>query len=235
MGVAGVSRQRDPVLGSQGPGLRVLGLRHGFDGGMAIELGELSLSPGALVVLTGASGSGKSTLLYLLSGLIAPQAGQVLWGGTDLARLSERARDRWRRQNAGFVFQDFHLLTELSPLQNVLIPAGFGRFSARALRGRAETLLARFGVPARPRAAVLSRGEQQRTALARALLGDPAILFADEPTASLDAGAGREVADCLHQLADEGRLIIAASHDPALIARADLRLHLAHGRIGGAP
>lgn len=212
-------------------GLHVSGLRHGLAAGMVIDLPGLSLGPGTLTVLTGPSGSGKSTLLYLLSGLLVPQAGQVVWDGTDLARLPERARDRWRRRQAGFIFQDFHLLPELSPLQNVLLPAGFASFSVRAQRERAAALLARLGVPDRRRAALLSRGEQQRAALARALLPRPSVLFADEPTASLDATSGDAVTAELCALADAGCCVIAASHDPGLIARASRRLHLEHGRI----
>lgn len=210
--------------------LSVRGLRHAFHAQPVVALPMLELEPG-LTVLTGPSGSGKTTLLYLLSGLIRPQAGAVVWDGVDLARLPERGRDRWRRAHAGFVFQDFHLLPELSPLQNVLMPARFAAFSARRHAGRAAGLLRRFGVPDRRCAALLSRGEQQRAALARALLMDPAALFADEPTASLDAAAGRVVAEALQALAAEGRCVIAASHDPDLIALAGRRLHLEHGRI----
>lgn len=212
-------------------GLHVAGLRHHLAADMGIALPRLSLAPRGLNVLTGPSGSGKSTLLYLLSGLLVPQAGQVVWDGTDLARLPEGARDRWRRRQAGFIFQDFHLLPELSPLRNVLLPAGFARFSARAQRRRAAALLARLGVPDRPRAALLSRGEQQRTALARAMLPAPSVLFADEPTASLDAVSGDAVTAELRALAASGCCVIAASHDPGLIAQADRRLHLEHGQL----
>ncbi|MDF3607609.1 ATP-binding cassette domain-containing protein [Paracoccus sp. DMF-8] len=184
-----------------------------------------------MVVLTGPSGSGKTTLLYLLSGLLVPTAGRIDWQGCDIARLSGSARDRWRRENASFVFQDFQLVPELSPVDNVLVPAWFTSFSAARLRDRAGSLLRRFGVPDRRRASLLSRGEQQRVALARALLLSPAVIFADEPTASLDAASGAEVIATLSALArDEGHSIIIASHDPALIARADLRLELERGQ-----
>ena len=129
------------------------------------------------------------------------------------------------------MFQDFHLIEELSPLENVLVPAWFGAGAGRDCRDRAGALLTRLGVPDRRRAALLSRGEQQRTALARALLMDPAVVFADEPTASLDVASGAEVIALLSALArEEGRTVIAASHDPALIAAADRRLALERGR-----
>lgn len=212
--------------------LAVSGLRHDLRGGeMLLELPALALSPGRLTVLSGPSGSGKSTLLYLMSGLLRPGQGHIRWDGIDLAGLSETARDRWRRDHAGFVFQDFHLIAELSPLANVLVPASFGAFSTRLHQSRAEALLRRFDVPARARAGLLSRGEQQRVALARALLLSPSVIFADEPTASLDAASGAEVRAALQSIAhQEGRTVIAASHDPALIALADLRLGLNRGR-----
>lgn len=212
--------------------LRLQNLRHDLRPNEALlTLDALDIAPGQMVVLTGPSGSGKTTLLYLLSGLLVPTSGRIDWQGRDIARLSETARDRWRRENASFVFQDFQLVPELSPLDNVLVPAWFSSFSAALLRDRAGSLLSRFGVPDRRRAALLSRGEQQRVALARALLLSPAVIFADEPTASLDAASGSEVITTLSALArDEGHSIIIASHDPALIARADLRLELERGQ-----
>lgn len=215
----------------QGARLHLRGLHHGFSSTEPlISLTSLEVGPGQVLVLTGPSGSGKTTLLYLLSGLLLPMGGQIDWDGTDLAGLREHARDRWRRQNAGFVFQDFHLIPQLSPLDNVLIPAGFTAFSTRLRRARAEGLLARFGVPARRKTALLSRGEQQRVALARALLGNPGVIFADEPTASLDAASGQQVAQALRDLAhQDGRTVIIASHDPATIGIADQCLRLSRG------
>ncbi len=221
-----------PALRSaSGAALSVQDLRHDLKpGDPLLTLPALDLEPGEMLALSGPSGSGKSTLLHLLAGLLRPTQGRVLWDGTDLAPLSESARDRWRRERAGFVFQDFHLIPELSPLENVLSTVWFSRFSARSERPRARALLERLGVPERSRAALLSRGEQQRVALARALLPQPAALFADEPTASLDAASGAEVARRLRALADEeGRTVIVASHDPALIALADRRLTLMRG------
>lgn len=201
-----------------------------------VDVARLSLRPGTLVALSGPSGSGKSTLLYLLAGLLAPQAGEVRWGGDCLTAMTEPRRDRWRRENAGFVFQDFQLIDELSPLANVMAPAWFTRVSAQPLKARAEGLLDRFGVPFGTRdTSTLSRGEQQRVALARALLFEPSVIFADEPTASLDAAAGAAVAHALAALArQEGRTVIVASHDEAVLGLADRRIRIERGRLAAA-
>ena len=207
------------------------GLRLELGGETIIDLPELHIAPGALTVLSGPSGSGKSSLLYLLSGLLLPSAGTLDWAGTDLASLRESRRDAWRRNNAGFIFQNFHLIEELDPLANVLVAAWFGHASAAPWRDRALRLLEEFGVPRdRARTALLSRGEQQRVAIARALLFDPAVIFADEPTASLDAASGAVVIATLQRLAHaEGRTVIVASHDHALLAAADRTIALEHG------
>jgi putative ABC transport system ATP-binding protein len=211
--------------------LSVTGLRLAFGAEVIIDLPEFAVPPGTLTVLAGPSGSGKSTLLYLLSGLLAPAAGNIRWGETDLAELRESRRDRWRRDHAGFVFQDFHLIEELSPTENVVAPAWFSRFSAASLKSEAASRLTALGVPqARRHTSLLSRGEQQRVAIARALIGDPLVIFADEPTASLDAASGQTVIAILSDLARrEGRTVIAATHDPALLSAADRVVRLDHG------
>ncbi len=198
-----------------------------------VDIAGLRLPPGTLVALAGPSGSGKSTLLYLLCGLLKPSAGRVTWDGADLGAMSESRRDRWRRDHAGLVFQNFHLIDELSPLDNVLAPGWFSRLSVKPLVSRAESLLDRFGVPRqRSRASLLSRGEQQRVALARALLFDPQVVFADEPTASLDSVAGERVVAALRDLAlAENRTVIVATHDPALLAASTLVVRLDHGSV----
>ncbi len=198
-----------------------------------LAVDRLALAPGGSVCITGPSGAGKSSLLHLLAGLMAPSAGTVDWGGTVLSGLGEGARAGWRRRMLGYLFQDVHLVPELSPLANVLLPAGFTAFrvpAAVVARGRA--LLDRFEVPAdRARAGDLSRGEAQRVALARALILDPPVILADEPTASLDAANTQRVAEALAGLSDEGRSLIAVSHDPALIERLGGALTLTRGRL----
>jgi len=220
------------------PALRIEDLQVGYSNGSdavtALEIERLSVPAGALLAVTGPSGSGKSTLLYTIGALLKPRRGRVLWDERDVLDQSETARDRWRRHTVGFAFQDFHLLPELSPLQNVLLPASFERFStARAIRERAHALLDRLKVPqARKSTASLSRGEQQRVAIARALLFDPPVILADEPTASLDAKAGGVVIDILMQLsAQDGRTVIAVSHDQALLQRFTSTIALDHGRM----
>ena len=220
------------------PALRIEDLQVGYSNGSdavtALEIERLSVPAGALLAVTGPSGSGKSTLLYTIGALLKPRRGRVLWDERDVLGESETARDRWRRHTVGFAFQDFHLLPELSPLQNVLLPASFERFStARAIRERAHALLDRLKVPqARKSTASLSRGEQQRVAIARALLFDPPVILADEPTASLDAKAGGVVIDILMQLsAQDGRTVIAVSHDQALLQRFTSTIALDHGRM----
>jgi putative ABC transport system ATP-binding protein len=219
------------------PDLKVKALQVRYSNGAgavtALDIAQLSVPSGAQLAVTGPSGSGKSTFLYAIGGLLRPQRGCVLWDGRDILSEVESARDRWRRHTVGFAFQDFHLLPELTPLQNVLLPASFERFAAdRSLRERAVALLEHFAVPqARKSTASLSRGEQQRVAIARALLFDPPVILADEPTASLDAKAGAVVIDILLQLsARDRRTVIAISHDQELLQRFANKLALDHGR-----
>ena len=222
----------------QPPALRIEDLQVGYSNGpgavMALEIERLSVPGGALLAVTGPSGSGKSTFLYAIGALLKPQRGRVLWDERDILNQSETARDRWRRHTVGFAFQDFHLLPELSPLQNVLLPASFEHFVApHAIRERARALLDRLKVPqARASTASLSRGEQQRVAIARALLFDPPVILADEPPARLDAKSGGVVIDILVQLsAQDGRTVIAVSHDQALLQRFARTIALDHGRM----
>lgn len=193
---------------------------------------DFAPAPGRLTVITGASGSGKSTLFNLLSGLLPPTEGEVRFDGRSITALGESARDRWRRETLGLVFQGFHLVDELGPRQNVTIPALFDAFTDRRYRGRAEALLDRLGVPARRRTLHgMSRGERQRVAVARALLFDPPVILADEPTASLDAGSGAGVLAILRDLAGEGRTVVIVSHDAMALSMADAAFRLAAGRL----
>ncbi len=188
----------------------------------AAVVAELAVAQGAMLAVAGPSGSGKTSLLHALAGLLVPSSGRVCWGHDDLAAMRETARDRFRRQHIGIVFQDFHLIPELSARDNVLLPVWFAaRRATKEQISRADALLARMGISTPERkAAVMSRGEQQRVAIARAVLGRPAAILADEPTASLDAASAQVVADLLIDTArEEGTTLIAVSHDPALLAR----------------
>lgn len=215
-------------------GVAVVHRRAGETPFRALSIDRLEIPPGAHVGLSGPSGAGKSTLLHLVAGLLAPTEGAVRWGETRLDRLGEGARDRWRRETVGFVFQDFHLIDELSVRDNVLLPARFADFRlAAGLAERARRLVERVGLadPAR-RAGRLSRGERQRVAVARALLLSPRLLLADEPTASLDAITAAEVAALLAEVAREaGATLLVAAHDPALLARLDAVHRLVGGRL----
>ncbi len=200
----------------------------------------LAVAPGTLSVLRGPSGSGKTTLLGLLGGMIAPTSGEVSVCGEPLSRLRDHHRARARRRLVGFVFQDLALLPGMSLTENVLLPLVPDGGATPAQRAYAEALLARFelGALADARVERLSGGERQRGALARALVCAPAVLLLDEPTAHLDGARVRDVIALLAALRDEGRTIVATTHDPRLAddPRIDRVLDLADGRlVGDAP
>lgn len=198
-----------------------------------LRIDRLVLTAGSQLAVTGPSGSGKSTFVNVVTGLERVGQGRIRWGDTDIARLPEGARDRWRGHNIGLVMQDFHLFPGLSALENVLLPLRLSRRAGKTSIDRGRALLERVGLT-RPDQAIdgMSRGEMQRVALARALLRRPAVLVADEPTASLDAEAGAVVGDLLIELASaEGSTLIVVSHDTTLTGRLARRLTLAAGRI----
>ena len=192
------------------------------------------VAAGEMVAVTGPSGSGKTSLLFLLGGMERPSAGRIAWDDTDITTLNEASRDRWRRENVGIVFQDFRLVEDLSVLQNVLLPASFSRWRpGRDLESRAHALMERMNL-SKPRqiTATLSRGEMQRTALARALLFRPRLILADEPTASLDAANEQAVCDLLFDAAkEEGATLLVATHLKSLRERADRVIAMDHGRM----
>ena len=196
---------------------------------------SFALPAGASLAVVGASGSGKSTLLALLAGLDRASRGEVRLDGQALGALDENGRAALRARLTGFVFQSFQLLPDLTALENVMLPLelvprdGLG---AREIKARAVDWLTRVGLAERlqhtPRQ--LSGGEQQRVALARAFASRPQILFADEPTGSLDSATGEHVADLLFELnRAEGTTLVLVTHDEKLAARCDWRLRLAAG------
>ena len=193
----------------------------------------LDVSAGEAVAIVGASGSGKSTLLAILAGLDLPSAGSVRLDGADIVAMDEDARARVRGASVGFVFQSFQLLASLTALENVMLPLELaGRADAEAA---ARAMLARVGLGARlghyPRH--LSGGEQQRVALARAFVVQPKILFADEPTGSLDAASGAAVIDLMFDLNRErGTTLVLVTHDESLAARCGRALRLVAGEVG---
>jgi putative ABC transport system ATP-binding protein len=195
---------------------------------------NLAVAPQEFVAVMGPSGSGKTTLLGLLAGLDRPTRGVVRLDGQDLGPLSEDQRARLRAEKVGFVFQTFQLLPTLTALENVLVPIELRGGDASAARQRARRLLERVGLGDRMDhyPAQLSGGEQQRVGLARAFAGEPRILFADEPTGSLDTDTGRTIIDLLVELnRDAGTTLVLVTHDPALAARARRVIRLSGGVV----
>ncbi|MEX0385299.1 ABC transporter ATP-binding protein [Spiribacter pallidus] len=193
---------------------------------------DLSIAPGDSLAILGTSGSGKSTLLGLLAGLDLPTGGGVTLDGADLNALDEDARARQRAGRVGFVFQAFHLLPGLTALENVMLPAEIAGDS-RA-RTQAREALERVGLAHRTAhyPAQLSGGEQQRVALARAFLGEPMILFADEPTGNLDHQTGEQIIDLLFALnRDHGTTLVLVTHDRAVAGRCQRVAYLREGRL----
>jgi lipoprotein-releasing system ATP-binding protein len=201
---------------------------------------DLTIERGELMAIVGASGSGKSTLLHVLGLLDAPDAGTVELDGRRIDDGSDRRRDTLRNETFGFIFQFYHLLPELSALENVMMPqmirhglwSYLGR--RRQVRKEATALLERVGMGHRlaHHPSELSGGEMQRAAIARALAGNPAILLADEPTGNLDAGSGHGVLELLRDLNRErGLTMMMVTHDAQIAQQADRVVRLAEGRI----
>jgi ABC-type lipoprotein export system ATPase subunit len=192
----------------------------------------LDVQPGEVVAILGRSGSGKSTLLHLIGGLDRPEAGTIEVAGERVDGVSEQRLSALRRRRVGFVFQFFHLLPELSGEANVRLAARVRGAHPQAGE-RASELVERLGL--REVAGLpptqLSGGEQQRFAIARALVNDPAVVLADEPTGNLDPASGHEVLRLLRETADEGRAVLLVTHDDAASAAADRVLHLRDGLL----
>ncbi len=200
----------------------------------AVRHASLSVEPGEFVVLEGPSGSGKTTLLAVSAGLLTPDAGEVSLAGEDLGRLSPGLRRALRARCAGFVFQRSNLLPGLTVRDNVLLAATLARLPARVAEQETDRLLRDLGLGAiagrRPE--TLSGGEEHRVAVARALVHGPAVVFADEPTGSLDGVSGRAVAEALASLAREKRVaVLVATHDARLRQFATRRLWMADGEL----
>jgi putative ABC transport system ATP-binding protein len=195
---------------------------------------DVRVAAGEIVVLLGRSGSGKSTLLNLISGIDRPTSGAILVEGVDVAALSETARTWFRRQRIGFIFQFFNLIPTLTAEENLRLPLELNGVDGATGRARALDLLATVGLADRAASFPdrLSGGEQQRVAVARALVHDPALVLADEPTGNLDAESARQVLGLLAGLARRaGRTVIVASHSEEVAALADRVLVLADGRL----
>ncbi|MFT3927086.1 MAG: ABC transporter ATP-binding protein [Myxococcales bacterium] len=193
----------------------------------------LSIEAGSLTAIVGPSGSGKSTLLNLLGALDTPSSGRVSVAGHDLSQLTDDQRTRLRRDKIGFVFQFFNLLPTLSAKENVLLPAKLAGKRGKELDARAEELLTRVGLGGRMghRPDQMSGGEMQRVAISRALIMDPPVLLADEPTGNLDSKTGREVMHLLRGAVDSRRTVILVTHDPRIARVADRVLTIRDGLL----
>jgi len=196
---------------------------------------DLVIAHREFAAITGPSGAGKSTLLHLLAGLDVPTQGEVRWEGRALSSMSDRERARLRNQTIGFVFQFYHLLPELSALENVMLPVLVnGHHDRRRLSAQGLECLERVGLKDRAahKPSELSGGELQRVAIARALVNHPKVIFCDEPTGNLDSQTGQAIAQLLVELhRREGLTLVLVTHEQALAQLADRRLILRDGQF----
>lgn len=200
---------------------------------------DLAIPQGQWLAILGASGSGKSTLLHLLGGLDRPDQGEIHFHNHDLRQFKSSRLDYYRNREVGFVFQSYHLLPELTALENVVISGMISRSvlawpGERAkVRKRATALLERVGLGERlsHKPSKLSGGERQRVAIARALINEPALLLADEPTGNLDVETGQQILNIFKQLGSEGQTIVMVTHDQRVAALAHQRMTLERGKV----
>jgi ABC-type lipoprotein export system ATPase subunit len=194
---------------------------------------DLEVRPGELVAVVGRSGSGKSTLLHVAGGLVTPEHGEVAVGGRTLHALRASERAALRRRTIGFVFQFFHLLPHLSVRDNVALPLLLDGGRTATARERADVVLAAVGLADRAShlPSELSGGQLQRSAIARALVSDPAVVLADEPTGNLDTSSGGDIMSIFTELWKSGRTLVIITHDPALARRASRIVEIRDGRI----
>ena len=192
---------------------------------------SLTVPPAGTVAISGSSGSGKTTLLNVIGGLVQPTNCEVLWNGESIYANGRAGLVRWRSESVGFIFQSYHLMPELSVLENVLLPAAFRRRDRSPL---AHELIEQVGLKDRAnhRPSELSGGEQQRAAIARALINDPALILADEPTGNLDPANSETVLKLLLDLArNRNKAIVLVTHDENVAQQMDLRYRLVGGKL----
>jgi putative ABC transport system ATP-binding protein len=197
----------------------------------ALDGVDLEVAPGETLAVMGASGCGKSTLLHLLGGLERPSVGDISLGGRRIDRLSEKALARMRRHSVGFVFQAFHLMDELTALENVELPALLAGRSPNAARAKASELLEQVGMTNRADhlPSALSGGQRQRVAIARALSNEPLVVLADEPTGNLDSAATLDVLRLLDSLRAAGQTLVIVTHEERVAATADRLITMRDG------
>ena len=215
--------------------LRARGLRKEYGKGeglvRAVDGVDLDIGAGETVAVMGPSGCGKSTLLHLLGGLDRPSGGEVSLNGRRIDNLGEKALARMRRTAVGFVFQAFHLMEELTAIENVELSALLAGRSPRAARRRAEELLEEVGLADRARflPSALSGGQRQRVAVARALSNEPLVVLADEPTGNLDSAATLDVLRLFERLHESGQTLVIVTHDARIAATADRMISMRDG------
>ena len=200
----------------------------------ALQGADFAVERGEIVAVMGPSGSGKTTLLHCLAGILSPQSGEIWFSGRRIDALSETERSRLRRERFGFVFQFGQLVPELTAEENVALPLLLGGMRRSAAVRAAGAWLERLGLDGlgRRRSGELSGGQAQRVALARGLVADPEVLFADEPTGSLDSLAGEQVMELLvGAVRDEGTTVVLVTHDPRVAAYADREVIVRDGRV----
>jgi ABC-type lipoprotein export system ATPase subunit len=197
----------------------------------AVDGVDLDVAPGEAVAVMGPSGCGKSTLLHLLGGLDRPSRGEVWLAGRRIDDIGEWALARTRRNDVGFVFQAFHLMDELTAVENVELPALLAGRSPRAARRRATDLLDQVGLADRAAflPTALSGGQRQRVAIARALSNEPLVVLADEPTGNLDSAATRDVLRLFDRLHEDGQTLVVVTHDARIAATADRLITMRDG------
>ncbi|QSB04792.1 ABC transporter ATP-binding protein [Natronoglycomyces albus] len=200
----------------------------------AVDGVSFDVETGTFCAIVGRSGSGKSTLLALLGALDSPTSGSIHLDGVDVAGLSARKQVIYRRDRIGFVFQNYHLVSNLSAIGNVMLPMEFAGASRSQRREHAVSLLDRVGLHGDKQDRLpgkLSGGEQQRVSIARALANQPALILADEPTGNLDSRNSKRIVSLLRQLVEEGTTVIVVTHDRGLAAKTDLTLSMKDGQI----
>ncbi|PLX83924.1 MAG: macrolide ABC transporter ATP-binding protein [Desulfuromonas sp.] len=219
------------------PVIRLEGIRRTFrQAELDVEVLKgisLDIRPGEFIALQGTSGSGKSTLMHILGLLDRPSAGTYLLDGEDVAALPDEQLSDLRNRAIGFIFQTFYLIPYISALENVMLPGVYRGTPARRLRARAEELLGQVGLADRTdfKPGQLSGGQQQRVAMARALVNDPRLLLADEPTGQLDTATSTEIMNLFAQIHEAGRTVILVTHDQETAAYAGRRIHLNDGLV----
>jgi putative ABC transport system ATP-binding protein len=205
------------------------------EGNNVIKNVKLDINKGEFTVIMGSSGSGKSTLLYLLSGLESKTSGSVKVLNNEISEMKGKKLANFRREKIGFVYQNINLIQSLALIENVVLPAYLLNRNKKKADLRAKELLKSFGLESEMKKlpTKVSGGQNQRCAIARALINDPDIIFADEPTGALNSKAGKEVLDMLSQLSDTGKTIVMVTHDTKAAVRADRVVFIKDGRIGG--